>query len=42
MTHVEKMLTRLRKHELYVSPETCAFMSTEIEFLGFIAQKYDM
>jgi hypothetical protein len=39
MRHVEKVLMRLRKHELYVSPKKCVFMGTEMEFLGFIVGK---
>jgi Reverse transcriptase (RNA-dependent DNA polymerase) len=39
MRHVEKVLMRLKKHELYVSPKKCLFMSTEMEFLGFIVGK---
>jgi hypothetical protein len=39
MRHVEMVLQRLREHKLYVSPKKCVFMSTEIEFLGFIVGK---
>jgi hypothetical protein len=42
MGHVEKVLMRLRKNELYVSPKKCVFMSTEMEFLGFIVGKDDL
>jgi hypothetical protein len=39
MRHVERVLQRLREHKLYVSPKKCVFMSTEMEFLGFIVGK---
>jgi hypothetical protein len=39
MRHVEMVLQRLREHKLYVSPKKCVFMSTEMEFLGFIVGK---
>lgn len=34
--HLEKVLSRLRDHELYVSPKKCEFMKTEIDFLGLV------
>jgi hypothetical protein len=36
---VEKVLKRLREHRFYVSPKKCVFMSTEMDFLGFIVGK---
>jgi Reverse transcriptase (RNA-dependent DNA polymerase) len=42
LKHVEKVLKRLKEHRLYVSPKKCVFMSTEMEFLGFIVGKYGL
>jgi Reverse transcriptase (RNA-dependent DNA polymerase) len=36
LKHLNTVLSRLKEHELYVSTKKCAFMSTEMEFLGFI------
>ena len=34
--HVQKLLQRLREHELYVKPEKCSFDCKQVEFLGYI------
>ncbi|KAJ3529804.1 hypothetical protein NMY22_g8844 [Coprinellus aureogranulatus] len=33
---VNEVLTRLRKHDLYLQPEKCEFEKTEIEYLGLV------
>jgi Reverse transcriptase (RNA-dependent DNA polymerase) len=39
MRHVEKLLQRLRHHNLLGSPNKCVFMSTEMEYIGFAVRK---
>ncbi|KAJ3550673.1 hypothetical protein NMY22_g304 [Coprinellus aureogranulatus] len=36
---VNEVLTRLRKHDLYLRPEKCEFEKTEIEYLGLVIRK---
>jgi hypothetical protein len=39
MRHVEKVLQRVRKHILYVLEKKWIFLSTEMEFIGFVVGK---
>lgn len=36
LEHLDIVLSRLKDHQLYVSPKKCEFMKTEISFLGLI------
>ena len=36
--HVEAVLAKLCEHVLFISPEKCAWMVTEVEFLGYRVQ----
>ncbi|KAJ3533934.1 hypothetical protein NMY22_g7130 [Coprinellus aureogranulatus] len=36
---VNEVLTRLRKHDLYLRPEKCEFEKTEIEYLGLVIRE---
>lgn len=36
MRHLEIVLSRLKEHELYVSPKKCEFFEQEMDFLGMI------
>lgn len=40
--HIEKVLSRLQEHKLYVSPSKCSFMQREVEFLGIIVNSYGL
>ena len=40
MRHLEKVLSRLKQHELYVSPKKCAFFEEEMDFLGLLIGKH--
>ena len=42
LEHIETVLSRLRKHELYVSPAKCEFFKREIDFLGLIVGRYGL
>ena len=39
LRHLETVLSRLKDHELYVSPKTCEVMKRELSFLGMISGK---
>lgn len=36
---VDEVLSRLRKHDLYLRPEKCEFEKTEIEYLGLVIRE---
>ena len=36
LKHLETVLHRLEENKLFVSPEKCEFMKTEIDFLWFL------
>jgi Reverse transcriptase (RNA-dependent DNA polymerase) len=42
MRHVDKVLQRLRQHNLFVSLKKCIFMSTDMEVLGLIVGNDDL
>ena len=42
LKHLETVLRRLEENKLFVSPETCEFMRTEIDFLGFLVGKDEL
>jgi hypothetical protein len=42
MRHVDKVLQRLRHHNLFVSLNKCIFMSTDMEVLGLVVGKDDL
>ena len=39
MTQVQKVLNRIRKHNLKLKLSKCAFLQTEIKYLGFIVNR---
>ena len=39
LQHVETVSSRLKEHQLYVSPRKCEFLRSEIQFLGLIVGK---
>jgi hypothetical protein len=38
-TIVNEVLSRLKKHDLYLRPEKCEFEKTEIEYLGLVIRE---
>lgn len=40
--HVEEVLKRLRKHQLFASPKKCYFMTNEVEFLSIIVSEHGL
>ena len=34
--HVEEVLNRLQKHQLFINPKKCTWHQPEVDFLGFI------
>ena len=39
MEHLELVIERLRRAELYANPKKCEFFKPEIEYLGFLVNK---